>query len=157
MFHFADYFMDRPLIWCTAKELEERLGVLSLILTNGAKIGANRVVIPFVDASAIRDDHDLQAAVETLIAALPLAERTSIELHLETSLPPLEFARLLDRLPSRKSNGITTRATVRRWDIVLPTNSTPMENVSGACMLKIGSFRRYGFPWDRRYGLFCCL
>ena len=98
----ADYFMDRPLIRCTAKELEERLGVLSLILTNGAKIGANRVVIPFVDASAIRDDHDSQAAVEALIAALPLAERTSVELHLETSLPPLEFARLLDRLPSQK-------------------------------------------------------
>jgi L-ribulose-5-phosphate 3-epimerase len=98
----ADYFMDRPLLRCTAKELEERIRVLSLILANGAKIGANRVVIPFVDASAIRDDHDSQAAVEALLAALPLAEKTGVELHLETSLPALEFARLLDRLPSQE-------------------------------------------------------
>ncbi len=50
----ADYFMDKPLLRCSPQELEERLLELQRLLRNGRSIGVNRVVIPFVDASAIR-------------------------------------------------------------------------------------------------------
>ena len=98
----ADYFMDKPLVRCSRQELAERLQELALILRNASALDVSRVVIPFVDASAIRSQEDFTAVQETLSAAMPLAEETGIELHLETSLGPAEFARLLEGVPSPK-------------------------------------------------------
>jgi L-ribulose-5-phosphate 3-epimerase len=95
----ADYFMDRPLLRCGEQELDERLQELARILRNGSAIGVNRVVIPFVDASAIRSTEDFVAVQEALKAALQFAEETRVEIHLETSLGPAEFAKLLDSIP----------------------------------------------------------
>lgn len=95
----ADYFMDFPLVRCTLQQRGERLAQLHQILRSGRQIGVFRVVIPFVDVSAIRDEEDFRAVCDTMRAALPFAEETGIELHLETSLGPAEFRRLLDELP----------------------------------------------------------
>ena len=95
----ADYFMDKPLVRCSPQELEERLQELERILRNARPLGVNRVVIPFVDASAIRSIEDVAAVQDVLKAAMPFAEETGIELHLETSLGPIEFAKLLDGVP----------------------------------------------------------
>jgi L-ribulose-5-phosphate 3-epimerase len=95
----ADYFMDKPLVRCSQQELDERLRELARILRNGRAVAMNRVVIPFVDASAIRSNEDFVAVQEALTAAMPFAEETGIEIHLETSLGPAEFAKLLDRIP----------------------------------------------------------
>jgi len=98
----ADYFMDKPLLRCGEQELDGRLQELARILRNGSAVGVNRVVIPFVDASAIRSNDDLAAAQHALKAAMPFAEETGIEIHLETSLGPTEFAKLLDCIPHPK-------------------------------------------------------
>jgi len=98
----ADYFMDKPLLRCSQQELDERLQELARILRNGSAVGVNRVVIPFVDASAIRSNDDVVAVQDALQAAMPLADETGIEIHLETSLAPAEFASLLDRIPNPK-------------------------------------------------------
>jgi hexulose-6-phosphate isomerase len=98
----ADYFMDKPLVRCEKHELDERLQELARILHNGREVGINRVVIPFVDASAIRSSEDFVAAQDALNAVVPFAEKTGIELHLETSLGPVEFAKLLDGVPNPK-------------------------------------------------------
>ncbi len=98
----ADYFMDRPLVRCSQQELHERLQELARILRNGRGVGVNRVVIPFVDASAIRSNEDFVAVQDALKAAMPFAEETGLEIHLETSLGPAEFAKLLDGLPHPK-------------------------------------------------------
>src|ERR1035441_3579475 len=70
----ADYFMDKPLVRCTGQECSERLEELARILRHARSLGANRVVIPFVDASAIRSTEDSYAVEAALIAAMPLAE-----------------------------------------------------------------------------------
>src|ERR1035438_3920464 len=98
----ADYFMDKPLLRCGEQELDERLQELERILRNGHAVGVNRVVIPFVDASAIRSNDDLVAVQNALKSALPSADETGIEIHLETSLGPAEFAKLLDCIPHPK-------------------------------------------------------
>jgi hexulose-6-phosphate isomerase len=98
----ADYFMDKPLLRCGEQELDERLQELARILRNGSTVGVNRVVIPFVDASAIRSRENVVAVQDALQAAMPFADETGIEIHLETSLAPLEFASLLDRVPHPK-------------------------------------------------------
>jgi L-ribulose-5-phosphate 3-epimerase len=95
----ADYFMDKPLLRCTAQERNERLQDLARLLHNAYVVGVQRVVIPFVDASAIRSKDDVVAVQEALKAAMPIAEETQVEIHLETSLGPSEFAQLLEPLP----------------------------------------------------------
>jgi L-ribulose-5-phosphate 3-epimerase len=95
----ADYFMDKPLLRCTAQERDERLRELARLLRNARALGVQRVVIPFVDASAIRSKDDVAAVQDALQAAMPFAEETQVEIHLETSLGPSEFAKLLEPLP----------------------------------------------------------
>jgi L-ribulose-5-phosphate 3-epimerase len=102
----ADYFMEKPLLRCGQQELDRRLQELARILRNGRAAGVNRVVIPFVDASAIASNEDLVAVQDALRAALPIADETGVEIHLETSLGPSEFAGLLGRIvhPKLKVN-----------------------------------------------------
>ncbi len=95
----ADYFMDRPLVRATAGELAERLAMFDWLLGRGHLLGVNRMVVPFVDASRIDTDAEFEGVIETLQRILPMAEKTNIEIHLETSLPPARFANLLERLP----------------------------------------------------------
>jgi len=95
----ADYFMDKPLLRCKEQELDARLHKLALILRNGRAIGVNRVVIPFVDASAIRSTDDFAAVQDALKTAMQFADETQVEIHVETSLRPAEFAKLLDSIP----------------------------------------------------------
>jgi L-ribulose-5-phosphate 3-epimerase len=95
----ADYFMDRPLVRASAGEMAERLAIFDWLLGRGAMLGINRMVVPFVDASRIDTDAEFEGVVETLQRILAMAERTGVEIHLETSLPPARFASLLERLP----------------------------------------------------------
>jgi L-ribulose-5-phosphate 3-epimerase len=95
----ADYFMDFTFVRATDAERTERIAHLAWLLGQARRIGVTRVVLPFVDSSAIRDAADREAVIDTLQRALPTAEAAGIELHLETSLPPEEFAALLGRIP----------------------------------------------------------
>jgi L-ribulose-5-phosphate 3-epimerase len=102
----ADYFMDAPLLRVDADTLDSRLETLSWLLRRGQLLGINRMVMPFVDASAIETAEEADQVVSILRRALPIAEETGIELHLETSLNPAAFAALLERIehPFLKAN-----------------------------------------------------
>jgi len=95
----ADYFMDFPFVRATDAERSERIAKLGWLLRQAHRIGVTRIVLPFVDQSAIGDDGDRDAVIDALRRALPAAEDAGIELHLETSLAPAEFAALLERIP----------------------------------------------------------
>jgi len=94
----ADYFMELPLLRASEGEIAERVTVLDRLLRRSAKLGAVRVVLPFVDASRIDTEGELGDVVAVLERALPVLEETGVELHLETSLAPDRFADLLARL-----------------------------------------------------------
>jgi hexulose-6-phosphate isomerase len=96
----ADYFMDKPLVRASQSELEERLKTLSWLLHQGQLIGINRIVLPFVDASRIDTDEEFDGVIVVLKWIQQVAEETGIEIHLETSLEPARFAKLLANLPS---------------------------------------------------------
>lgn len=102
----ADYFMDAPLLRVDAETLSRRLDTLFWLMRRAQLLGVNRVVIPFVDASRIETGEELDGVVGILRRALPVAEETDVELHLETSLDPPVFAELLGRLehPLLKAN-----------------------------------------------------
>ena len=98
----ADYFMEKPLVRATEREVAEREATLVWLLRQCAVAGISRVVLPFVDASRIDSDAELADVVATLGHVLPELDTTGVELHLETSLPPDRFADTLARLPHAK-------------------------------------------------------
>jgi hexulose-6-phosphate isomerase len=95
----ADYFMARTLVRATPDERAERLATLEWLVGRCGACGITRMVLPFVDASKIESEEDRSDVVAALEHAFPRAERAGVELHLETSLAPEEFRRLLDRVP----------------------------------------------------------
>lgn len=94
----ADYFMDRPLLRCSQVENAELIERLQWLLGICPELGVGRVVLPFVDASCIRDEAERDQVVANLRQVLPQAERHGVELHLETDLAPQAFRELLDLL-----------------------------------------------------------
>jgi hexulose-6-phosphate isomerase len=95
----ADWFMDWPLVRASAADLELRTAKLHWLMRRCRKLGANRIVVPFVDASRIEGEAECEGVAALLENVLPLAEETGVELHLESSLAPQRLGVLLDRLP----------------------------------------------------------
>ena len=96
----ADYFMDAPLLGASGTTLNDRLSVLKSLLNISRQLGVRHIVLPFVDQSAIRDRHDAEVLTELLGTVSDDAVTSGVELHLETSLGPEEFASLLAGLPA---------------------------------------------------------
>lgn len=95
----ADWFMEHPLVRATPLEREERIARLRWLLERCERLGGNRIVIPFVDASRIESRLEMEEVRQALLRVLPVAEGCGVELHLETSLAPVDFAELLGTLP----------------------------------------------------------
>jgi hexulose-6-phosphate isomerase len=94
----ADWLMDFPLVRCTAEELAERERHLQKLIPIAARIGAKKVVMPFVDDSKMTDAEEKARVREVLLRALPVAEKHGVELHLEADFGPEEFAEFLERI-----------------------------------------------------------
>jgi hexulose-6-phosphate isomerase len=95
----ADWFMDYPLVGIGIEAARERWNRLSWLMLRCSSLGINRIVIPFVDASAIKTPGDSDAVAAGLNAISELMDRSNVELHLETDLSPANFANLLARTP----------------------------------------------------------
>jgi L-ribulose-5-phosphate 3-epimerase len=98
----ADYFMDRPLVRVAEADRREGERVLCWLVSQCALAGIERIVLPFVDVSRIAVAEDYRDVVDSLRKITPDLERTGVEIHLETDLPPLEFARLLSAVDHPK-------------------------------------------------------
>lgn len=95
----ADYFMDRPFLRTEPAERNELIQKFRWVLSRCRLAGIGRIVIPFVDRSRIENEAEKREVLSILESLLPAAEANGIELHLETSLPPDEFARILQDNP----------------------------------------------------------
>jgi hexulose-6-phosphate isomerase len=95
----ADWFMDFPFLRCGAEERKTRQQFLHFLIRSAASVGARHIVLPFVDISRIVTEEEKDITVRVLTEALPVAELTGVELHLETDLAPRDFAEFLGRLP----------------------------------------------------------
>lgn len=94
----GDWFMDFPLIRCTAEERRHREQHLHAIIGVAQRIGAKRIVLPFVDNSRMTTDEEKTQVLDVLKHALPVAERHGVELHLEADFNPQDFKQFLARL-----------------------------------------------------------
>lgn len=95
----GDWLMDFPLLRCSEQQRAEREKVLHSLLRCGKRIGASRVVLPFVDASSIRTEDEKTIVLRVLERALPLSEELAVEIHLEADFAPADFASFLARIP----------------------------------------------------------
>ena len=91
----ADWFMDFPLIGIGGEQRQARWNRLVWLMERCSRIGVNRVVIPFVDSSAIRTSEDLEAVAAGINSVSNAIDRCDVEIHLETALSPADFAGLL--------------------------------------------------------------
>lgn len=96
----ADYFMEHPFLVRDLGLRQERIERLIWLVAQGAKLGARYILLPFVDASCLRGEKEITEISELLDSVLSSTQNVSVELHLETALPPNEFVFLLSLLPS---------------------------------------------------------
>ncbi|MBI4402327.1 MAG: sugar phosphate isomerase/epimerase [Nitrospirae bacterium] len=116
----ADYFMDRPLFRVRPHAQEESVRVLERLIECAARVGAERVEIPCVDHASIVTEDDKRDLLTCVSGCLKVAERHSIEIVFETSLPPEEFRDLLERFrhPLMKANYDTGNSASLGYDPV---------------------------------------
>jgi len=94
----GDWFMDIPLLRCSPAERRRREQHLHALIPIAQRIGATRIVLPFVDNAKITGEYEKQTVVDILLRALPIARDHNVELHLEADFNPAEFAAFLDRI-----------------------------------------------------------
>ncbi len=94
----GDWFMEHPLIRCSSEERIHREQHLHALLSTAKRIGAWRLVLPFVDNARITHEEEKLQVLDVLKHALPVAERCGVELHLEADFTPTDFQRFLARL-----------------------------------------------------------
>ena len=94
----GDWFMEHPLIRCTPEERLHREQHLHALLPIAQRIGARRIVLPFVDNAKMTTEEEKTQVLDVLKHALPVAESCGVELHLEADLNPVDFKAFLARL-----------------------------------------------------------
>jgi L-ribulose-5-phosphate 3-epimerase len=96
----ADYFMDYPFLRTSRENQRQLVAKMEWLLSRCKRAGITRVVIPFVDKSQIENDGEAEEAATVLQSLLISADSNGIELHIESSLAPAPFARLLKQCDS---------------------------------------------------------
>jgi len=95
----GDWLMDYPLVRCSEAQRTQRESALHDLLRWGKKIGASRLVLPFVDASSMQTEEEQVLVLGVLERALPVSGELGIEMHLEADFGPDAFASFLARIP----------------------------------------------------------
>ena len=73
----GDWFMDFPLIRCTTEERAQREQHLHKLIPIAARIGARRIVLPFVDQSKITTEDEKQAVIDEIERGTPASRRAA--------------------------------------------------------------------------------
>ncbi len=94
----GDWFMEHPLIRCSPEQRIHREQHLHALLPVARRIGARRIVLPFVDNASMKTEEEKTQVLDVLKHALPVAEGCDVELHLEADFNPQDFRHFLARL-----------------------------------------------------------
>jgi len=98
----ADYFMEAPLHSENNQKAERSIEVLQQLLKTAAELGVRDIVIPCVDQSSIKNEQVRAIFIEAKTTVIPNAERSGVNLSLETDLDAKQFGELLSSLDSPK-------------------------------------------------------
>ena len=98
----ADYFMVHRLAGDRPAAVAHAVGVLKQLIVNAAFIGAERILLPLLETSAIDSPELEDQAVDSIRQCLPLAETHGVTLGLEMEVPGERYAAIIERLSSRR-------------------------------------------------------
>jgi L-ribulose-5-phosphate 3-epimerase len=98
----ADYFMEAPLHSDSKEIVQESQKTLNELIHQGNQLGISDIVIPCVDQSSLVDNEAKQRFIENIQSSIKLAEKSGINLSLETDLAPTPFLELLKQLGSSR-------------------------------------------------------
>jgi len=96
----ADYFMAAPFHSLSDKVVKNSQKILEILLNNGKQLKLTDIIIPCVDQSSLGGHGATQRFIKNINCLIELAEKTGINLSLETDLAPIPFKNLLDNLES---------------------------------------------------------
>lgn len=95
----AHCFIESPLVAATDGKLEESLALLDWLFFRANTLEITRIVLPIEDSSLLTNQVEVERQVNWMRRALTLAEKTGIEIDLETTLAPSSLASFLNQLP----------------------------------------------------------
>ena len=98
----ADIFMEAPLHHPDDQIAAYSKNVLERLIENADTLGVTDIVIPCVDKSSMLDEVVQDRLVQRLQPLVDRAEKSNINLALETDLAPQPFAELLEKFESRR-------------------------------------------------------
>jgi L-ribulose-5-phosphate 3-epimerase len=98
----ADYFMVHKLAGESEAELAANREVLVRLIHAAAAVGADRILIPLLETSAVDTPELARQAVASLASVAPEAERLGVTLGLETELPGSDYAALVRSVGSSR-------------------------------------------------------
>lgn len=115
----ADYFMARRLAGEGSAALTQNRDVLAELIVHTHAIGADRILIPLLETSAV-DTPDLKREVAiSLKSAVPFAERYGVTLGLEMEIAGAEYAKVVQSVGSRQVRAYydTGNSTAAGFDV----------------------------------------
>ncbi len=94
----ADYFMKFQFHSTDNEIVKQNIIILENLIKVANKISISDIIIPLVDSSSIRSKAKLKRFIDTINALENEIDFGSVNLSLETDLPPLEFFNLLEKI-----------------------------------------------------------
>lgn len=98
----ADYFMVHKLAGEQPAELARSRDILAELIVAAHAVGADRILIPLLETSAVDTPELQREVVASLRAAAPIAERYGVTLGLEMEIVGSEYARLVQSVGSSR-------------------------------------------------------
>lgn len=95
----ADYFMEAPFHKDNEHEISKSQNILKRLIDSSVMIGIENIIIPCVDQSSLKVQ-DFEKFILNIKELINYAEKNSINICLETDLPPKEFKTLIDSFPN---------------------------------------------------------
>ncbi len=94
----ADYYMNIHLLDPSGLPVPSVKSHLEWLIGQASRLECQYIILPFVDSSSLKT-HEQIMGLETLLRSIvPMMEKNSVEIHLETDLPPSTIAGILSSL-----------------------------------------------------------
>jgi hexulose-6-phosphate isomerase len=115
----ADYFMVHRLAGDGASNVRDSVRVLCELVETCAELGAERILLPLLETSAVDSPALQDEIVDSLQRAAPVAARCGVVLGLEMEIPGIDYAGLIGRVgrPSVRAYYDTGNSTAQGYDI----------------------------------------
>lgn len=115
----ADYFMQHRLAGEAPAQLSQNRAVLVELIAAASAVGADRILLPLLETSAVDSPELKREVVVSLRSAAAEAERYGVTLGLEMEIPGAEYARLIAAVGSPRVRAYydTGNSTAQGLDI----------------------------------------